>query len=95
MWMKISGATERQALILDNQKRWRWFKGGGIFNKALYLLKECVHLNRTTIESAIGILDLNTVEEYASLICRHAIPAKCNASSEIPTSSQRISREKK
>lgn len=56
MWMKISGATERQALILDNQKDGDGLKGGN-FNKALYLLKECVHLNRTTIDSAIGIIE--------------------------------------
>ncbi len=54
--MEISGATERQALILDNQKDGDGLKGGN-FNKALYLLKECVHLNRTTIDSAIGIIE--------------------------------------
>ncbi len=57
MWMKISGATEKQALILDNLKNGDGLKGEEIFNKALYLLKECVHLNRTTTDSAIGIIE--------------------------------------
>ena len=57
MWMKISGATEKQALILDNLKNGDGLKGEEIFNKTLYLLKECVHLNRTTIDSASGIIE--------------------------------------